>query len=232
MDHESGLFGTIYTASVWIMRFVFSNVLWIILNLPIVFVLFNILFMEQQDTIYPALIIIALLMPFFFFPATTALFATVRSWIIPSVQSEHLIRTYFSYYKQNYVKSLLAGLIFTVVWSILIVDVMFLSTVNDILMYFFIVIGIILFVFTINFFSVTAHYKLSLKESFKNAFLFTIGNPLFFLLTIMSIGLFLYVSFNWVLYLLIFVTWSLIAYVSFLIFYRNFLTLMKKKVDA
>src|SRR5699024_8755316 len=159
MDHESGLFGTLYTASVWIMRFVFSNVLWLILNLPIVFVLFNVLFMEQQDTIYPALIIIALLMPFFFFPATTALFATVRSWIIPSVQSEHLIRTYFSYYKQNYVKSLLAGLIFTVVWSILIVDVMFLSTVNDILMYFFIVIGIILFVFTINFFSVTAHYK-------------------------------------------------------------------------
>ena len=60
-------------------------------------------------------------MPLLFFPATTAMFASVRQWVMQGTISP-LLKSYWGYYKENYKKSFLGGLILTAAWAVLIAD--------------------------------------------------------------------------------------------------------------
>ena len=79
--------GGLYAISEWIMKFSLINLLWILFNIPIVFLLLNLLFIEQIEELPLILIPLILLMPILFFPATTAMFAMVRGWIIKDEDS-------------------------------------------------------------------------------------------------------------------------------------------------
>jgi uncharacterized membrane protein YesL len=88
----TGLMGGLYRACEWIMRFFVTNVLWLLFNLPIVFFVLNLLLAETINAVAVSMLPIAILVPFVFFPATTAMFAVVRKWImkqpdIPIVRS-------------------------------------------------------------------------------------------------------------------------------------------------
>ncbi|MEK5069940.1 YesL family protein [Sporosarcina sp. FSL K6-1508] len=174
------------------------------------------------------LIPLIILIPILFFPATTAMFAMVREWIINDEDNGQLFRSYWGYYKDNYKKSVLSGLILTMAWLILAVDVFYLFDKNNSMMFLFLIMGIILFVFSINLFSITVHYHMRLLTSLKNAFLLTIGSPVLFMAVAISSGLVLYISVNIFRYLLPFLTGSLIAFLTFSAFYRNHLKLIEK----
>jgi uncharacterized membrane protein YesL len=212
----------LYTVSEWVMRFSVTNVLWLLFNLPVVFFVANLLLAEGQAQMIFFAILAAVFAPFVFFPATAALFASARDWIIEH-EGTSLFRSYVSYYKQNYRKSLLGGILLTGLWVILIVDFFFLKDVSMILSFVFIVFGLILYVFTINFFSVNAHYNLKLRVLLKNASLVTVGSPVLLLAVLGSGFILLYASVKGPLFLLLFFTGSLVAFLSFSAFYRLYL---------
>lgn len=215
MDNASGFTGIMYRVTDWIMKFVVINIMWLIFNLPIVYVIFVVLSYGEISKLGLLVLPLALFTPFLFFPATMAMFGTVREWIIIEKNSGLLVKAFWRNYKANYKKSMLAGLIFTFVWLVWLVDLYFLSSVHILFVYLFIMIGAILFVVTINFFSINAHYVANLRTIFKNALIITFTGPGLFI-TILLINLFtIYTSLYAFRFLLVFFTFSGTAFLSF-----------------
>jgi uncharacterized membrane protein YesL len=221
MKGASDMMGGLYRLCEWIMRFSVINLLWIVFNIPIAFIVVNILFVKQTGIIVFLLIPLLILLPLLFFPATTAMFASARNLVMK--EEGVSIRQYWRYYKENYTRSLLGGLVLTVVWTIWAVDYYYFSKENIILLGIFLILGIVLFVFTINFFSILSHYHMKLLPAMKNSFLITMGSPLLFFTVLISNSIILYFSLFVFKFLLPFFTGSLIAYLSFSAFYRYYL---------
>lgn len=224
-----GLTGGLYTASEWIMKFSVVNILWIIFNIPFLFILLNLFLVYQIEGILFSLILLAILAPLLLFPATTAVFASVRAWIMKKDEHRGLIKSFWTYYKENYKRSLFSGLIFTFLWIVWAFDLYYFSQKNGILTILFIIMGVFLFVWTINFFSVTVHYHMQLFESVKNALLITLGSPVLFITVVLSSAVILYIGIYVFQALLLFFACSLIAFLSFASFYRMYLKLVEKE---
>lgn len=221
----NNIMGGLYTVSEWVMRFSVINLLWLLFNLPVVFSAGNLLLAEGQGEMILFATMTAVFAPFVFFPATAAMFASARDWIIEN-EGPSIFVSYVNYYKQNYKKSLLGGFIITGLWVILIVDFIFLKDFSMILAFVFIVFGLVLYVITMNFFSVNAHYDMKLRVLLKNAFFITVGSPVLLLAVLLSGLVMLYVSIKGPLFLLLFFSGSLIAFLSFSAFYRLYLRLL------
>lgn len=107
----------IYIFFKWIIRFVITNIMWLLLNIPVLFIVISMFLSEKEDHLLILLPILLILLPFFFFPATTAMFASTRSWLIHQ-EDYSLVKPYLKYYKGNYRDSLYGGFIITGVWLI------------------------------------------------------------------------------------------------------------------
>lgn len=219
-----GFMGGFYGVSEWIMRFSVINLLWFFFNFPIVLIVVNSFIMTQPVSLFILLTPIGLLAPFLFFPATAAMFASVRDWILER-ESNSLIKAYWKYYKENYKKSMLAGLLFTGIWAIWVADYYYLSQNNIIFMFVFLLLGIVLFTATLNFFSLLAHYQMSLRSLLKNTLVVTLGSPLLLITVAIGSGIILYGSVNGPWFLIPFFSGSLIAFISFSAFYRLYVRL-------
>ena len=219
--------GSLYSLCDWIMRFSIINILWVIFNVPVIVVAALLFYMEQPKGDFTLITMLVVLVPFLFFPATTAMFASIRQWVMQGTISP-LFKSYLGYYKENYKKSLIGGAVITTAWIILVADYYYFMNKNEILLYVLIVMGVFLFAFSMNFFSVSVHYKLKLSTLFKNALLVTVGNPLSTVLILIGSSLILYTSFYVLLFLLPLFTGTLIAYLSFMLFHRMYLKTIEK----
>jgi len=231
MNHKTGFMGGLYAISEWIMKFSLINLFWILFNIPIVFLILNLLFIEQIEELPLLLIPLILLTPILFFPATTAMFGMVRDWIMKDEDSSHLFKSFWLYYKENYKRSVSNGLLLTTAWLIWAADVYYFVDKSSIMMFLFLILGIILFVYSINLFSVTVHYQMRLAKALKNTLYLTIGSPVLFIAVAISSGVVLYISLNVFRFFLPFLTGSLIAFLSFSAFYRNYLKLTDKSTN-
>lgn len=204
----------------WLLRFVGANFLWFLLNLPTIFVLFHLLFLPEFGIFY---IIFALVLTgvFLLFPSTAALFALLRDWVIRKEQPS-IFKAYFSYFKENYKKGMLAGIVFAILWVIWYVDYYYFTNIleNALLSYVFIFFGFFLLAYNLQFFSTLAHFDMKLKEILKTAFIITFGRPLASLLILFVSFAVLYFSLAKVLFLIPFFTGSLVAFFSFLVFFH------------
>lgn len=228
MNNNSGIMGGLYQIAEWVMKFSVINLLWIAFNLPIAFLLLNLVFVEQFEALFLFLIPIIILMPFLLFPATTAVFGVVRDWIMKGEEDHPLFKSYWRYYKENYKRSMANGFVLVGIWIILVADIYYFYEKSMLMMGIFAVMGIILIVFSINLFSMTVHYRMSFWKTMKSNFFVTVGSPTLFLAIALSSGLVVYLSLHVVRYLLPLLTVSLIAFLSFSAFYRNYLKTIEK----
>jgi len=216
-----GLMGGFYKISEWIMRLSVTNVLWIICSSPFIYLLVSALLMEKQDQILGGLTIALISAPFFLFPATSAMFTLARKWVMGEVDVP-LFKTFFRGYKENFKQSLIGGLIYALLFIIMIVDFrVYLNGLSSLqlLSYIFIGLTILLFVSLFNFFSMIVHYHMGTLQLIKNAVLLTIGRPFRSLGTAITCGFILYISFYRFTFLIPFFMGSLIAVVAFFNFY-------------
>lgn len=225
---NSGLVNGIYAVSEWVMRFSVINILWVIFNIPILFIVVSMLFTRQLVDLMILIPLLSILLPVFFFPATQAMFSSMRVFVM-NREENGLTKMYWKFYKENYKASMLSGLIFTLLWVIWYVDLYFFSENNVILMFAFIVLGIVLYVFTINYFSVVAHYEGRFRQQLKKAFLLTLGSPFLFFGVLLSSGFILLMSIYQFQFLFIFFSGSLIAFLAFAAFYQTTLRLHKRE---
>lgn len=212
------------------MRLTIVNIIWFITNLPIFIIVISALQHEYftGNLLYslPALLFFPLLL----FPSTIAMYATVRDWILKREQAS-FIKTYFTYFKDSYKKSFLAGTAWAIIWFIWLIDILYFREQSEWLMMFFVIGGVCLFVMNINYFSVFTHYHMKFIGYFKNAFFVTMGSPLLcFSILILHFILFTSLAEFW--FLLPFFLGAVSALLSFYMFYRFVLKVQRKAVES
>lgn len=221
----SGMMGTLYTITDWIARLSMINIIWIIVNLPLIVILILMILSPSNQVILILVIPLAVLLPLLFFPGTTATFAMVRDWIMnknhPSFSKEFL-----RHLKNNYKSSAMSGIVLTCIWIVWAIDYYYFRLHYDVLGIIFIIIGFMLFAYTIIFFCLSVHYDMSKRELFKNAFFVTVGSPLL-LIGILVVNFSIILISTRFLFLLPFFTISISIFFSFYAFYRFTLKVAK-----
>jgi uncharacterized membrane protein YesL len=176
----------------WIMKFAFTNLLWLLFNLPIAYLAFSLFGAAEMPQIIMLFITICVIAPFTFFPATTAMFGVVRKWVMK--EDESVVRNYWKYYKENFKRSMAGGLVFTLLTVILAVDFYYFQTRIPLVSYLFLFLLIAMFLVMLYFFSDTIHTDTKLVQSMKKALILSMANPFFsFGIAIISLGI-LYIS--------------------------------------
>jgi uncharacterized membrane protein YesL len=231
-----GMMGGFYRLSEWIMRLSVTNLLWVITTLPFWFLFYAGLLVPSaseelvMDQIYTGLILCIAVAPFVVFPATSAMFTTVRKWVMGDVDVP-LIKTFFRGYKENYKVSMLGGIIYTLIFVIIALDIRFYingSFAAKMISYVFAGIAILLFVSLFNFFSMVVHYHMKTLQLLKNAVFITIGRPFRSLSSAIAAAGIVWISTKFT-FLFPFFTAVAIAYLSFMNFYQIYLKLKEQQ---
>ncbi|QMV43870.1 YesL family protein [Cohnella cholangitidis] len=183
-----GMMGGFYKLSEWIMRLSVTNVLWLLTSIPFWFVLFTV-FMAQPananpdeyaNTLKLTVILLAIVAPFTLFPATSAMFSVARKWVLGDTDVP-LFKTFFRNYKQNYVQAMLGGIVYALLFAILIIDFqVYLKQMTgfQLLAYLFIALMVLLLISLLHFFSLLSHFHMKTVQLLKNALILTIGRPI------------------------------------------------------
>lgn len=117
----SGMIGKFYSLSEWLFKLLIANGIWVFFNFPVAYLCLSLFFVPTVEDGYVTLTVIFLLLPFISYPATTALFGLMRQWIVKK-KSDKWLSFYWTVYKQNYVKSVMGGLFFVLLWGLWIVN--------------------------------------------------------------------------------------------------------------
>lgn len=227
MMNTSGILGGVYKISEVFSRLVLLNILWVFVNILVLFSSFNILIANPNDRVF-FIMTTLLLTPFFFFPSMIALFAVVRTWIIDEDHSK-VIRSFFMFLKAYYFKGLLAGITFSVVSGILIIDFYFLHEVGLWVEIILVILSLFVLIYTIHFFSIVVHYDISWENMLNKTLLLTIGNPISFLIHLAICAGLVTALYFFPLFLII-GTGVIGAYLSFSLFYKYYLKALDQLV--
>lgn len=228
-----GAMGGIYRITEWITRIAYTNILWLLCSSPFLFALFmKIMLLNTAANSNDHLIInwaMGILAPFTLFPAISALFAVVRKWVMgePDIA---IFKTFFKAYKENYKQSMIGGIFYTLLFTIMWVDYKVYMTefknlqlVGGVML----MLLIILFVSMFNFFCMVVHYHMGIFIIIKNAILLTVIRPFRMIATVLGSGLLLYIGFSYPALVIFFIV-SLIALWSFFNFYASFLKMQEQ----
>jgi uncharacterized membrane protein YesL len=152
----SGFLGSFNKLLEWISRLAFLNILWISFSLL-------------------GLVI------FGFFPATVAMFAVVRKWMLGNDEMS-IFKTFWTAYKKEFLKSNLLGIMIVAIGLILYIDFQFVShSSNHIVSMLYVPLFILIFIFISMLFYIIpifVHYDMKITQVIKNSFFVMIMNPL------------------------------------------------------
>jgi uncharacterized membrane protein YesL len=152
----SGFMGSFNKLLEWISRLALLNILWISFTLL-------------------GLVI------FGFFPATVAMFAVVRKWMLGNEEMS-IFKTFWNAYKREFLKSNLLGIIIVAIGLILYIDYQFILNSSNrfvsILYVPFFIITLIVISMLFYIIPIFVHYDMKISQVIKNSFFVMIMNPL------------------------------------------------------
>ncbi|MFB3160196.1 DUF624 domain-containing protein [Neobacillus sp. 179-J 1A1 HS] len=219
------IFGRLNPILEWTSKLAGINLLWVLFNFPIAYLTLSLFTVKEMWQIGFLIMTIAVLVPFIFFPATTAMFGIVRKWVMK--EEVPIFRFFWKYYKENYKRSLVGGLIFSVLWAIVGVDYYYFQTRIHLVSYLFLFLMVWLLLITLFFFAHTVHTDTKLGQGLKNVLILSIANPIYSIgLAISSIGI-LYVSFTKLTFLLPFFTGGAISFLAFFAYNKVFTNIVQ-----
>ncbi|MBD0381123.1 YesL family protein [Paenibacillus sedimenti] len=229
-----GVMGGLYRISEWIMRLSVINLLWILCSIPVFFFGFMGLVSQSPDALMSTLPILAILTPFTLFPATAAMFTVARKWVTGE-EDVPLLKTFFRGYKENYVQSMVGGLLYVLIYTIIIVNYFFYikqGSTLKVLAVLFIAFTVIITISLFNFFSIMVHLHMKILQIVKNSILITIGNPINSIVMLLCNGVIVYVCLTKLnFFLVVFFMGSIMATFSFWQFNRSFTKLQMKQQE-
>lgn len=165
-----------YTFCIWITRFAYLNLLW-------------------------ALFTITGLVIFGFFPATTAMFAVTRKWILGEKEIA-IFSTFWEVYKKEFLKSNILGLLLFLVGYVLSIEFQILRTMDEvayfIASYAVLVFFLILFIVLLYIFPIYTHFNLKVFTYLKWSLVIGMIHPiltvfLMFVVIGLNYAVFLYI---------------------------------------
>jgi uncharacterized membrane protein YesL len=227
-----GMMGGLYRISEWIMRLSVINVLWILCSIPVVFFVLMGLTSTVDGAFVSFLPLIAVMTPFTLFPATAAMYAVARKWVTGE-EDVPLLKTFFRGYKENYLQSMIGGIVFILVFTIIYVNYRFYigqgKSALQILSVIFIAFTVVMTAAMFNYFSIMVHLHMKSTQIIKNAILITIGSPINSIVLIICNGVIFYVSLTKFTFLIPFFMGSISATFSFWQFNRSFQKIQTKQ---
>ncbi|MFJ7936387.1 YesL family protein [Sporosarcina sp. NPDC096371] len=124
------------------------------------------------------------------FPATTAMFAVLREW---KTQGDiQVLSAYIRFLKESFKQGFFIGIVWLVFTSLLLGDFIITNQLNSNLKYvlfsFFFLLTIVYLFVTIMIFPVMAHYRVSWKGAIKNAFLLSVANLHYTILSLLILA--------------------------------------------
>lgn len=155
----------IYNVLEWITRFAYLNLLWVLFSL-VGGVIFGI------------------------FPATIAMFAITREWLMGNTDGP-LFKSFWGHYRENFIKGNVLGLFVAVIICLITMDIFYIQANNNELLtwtyipLFAFMLLFILFLFYL--YPTFVHYDLKLPQVIKNSFLIMLINPIHSLLILMCL---------------------------------------------
>lgn len=151
----NGLMGKIYSLSELIMKLAYLNLLWI---------LFTLLGLGL----------------FGLFPATSAMFSTIRKWIFGE-GDKPIFSTFWFYFKRDFKQANILGYILIIVGLVLYFDLKFFQASNHILFiistFIFFILLFVYGVILLYIFPVFVHYDFKIPEYIKYTLIIAIGRP-------------------------------------------------------
>ncbi len=195
-----------YRVCEWIMRFALLNLLWIC------FTLLGFLVLG-------------------FFPATVAMFTIVRKWIMKQTDFA-IVRTFYSTYKSEWLRSNLFGTVIVAIGLIIAVEFAVIKDANELLLqiskYPLFLLFLLFCVLILYGFPTYVHYQVKLFQVFKNAVLVCLINP-FYTITMLLGLLLIYLLVKILPALLLFFGGSGTAFVIMWCCYQAFIKVQGRK---
>ncbi|WP_226527265.1 YesL family protein [Metabacillus niabensis] len=169
-----GLMKGFYTFSLWVARLAYVNILWIFFTIA-------------------GLVVLG------FYPATTAMFAVVRKWVLGDCDIP-VFKTFWSNYKKEFVKSNILGIFISIFAFIMYSSLNIISSVTiPPLKVLYIPNGLVtlLFLLTVLYiFPVFVHYDVKLTKVAKNAFIIMTINPISTFCMVVLTGFLLFIIYK------------------------------------
>ncbi|WP_407272014.1 YesL family protein [Radiobacillus sp. PE A8.2] len=159
----TGWAGTFYRISDWVFKLAYVNILWMCFTL-IGLVLFG------------------------FFPATTAMFALIRKWLMGE-EDLPVFKTFWSYYKKEFKKSNKLGFVVVIIGLILYVDLQIIPTGSlpfVILKWLLMALLVVFLIMLIYMFPIYVHFDFPFAQYIKYPILMSIVAPLQTVLLLIS----------------------------------------------
>lgn len=204
-------------------RLIKTNLLWFVHTIPF-FIFIYLIFIgnDFSDNIL-YWVAAAVFAPTLVFPATTAMYAVLRKFVMG--EEVPISQSFFKYYKENYLRSLIGGIIITILWIGFTFLYVSYADTNQLVQVILFILAIALLMFMLNFFAITSHLEMTLMSTFKSSFFITIGSPILSAVVgIVAYGL-IYLSINFSPLLMIIISGALIAHINFAGFYRTMISI-------
>lgn len=207
MVELSGLWGGFYRISVWVTRFAWLNMLWI------------------------AFTLIGLIL-FGFMPATIAMFAVVRKWVLKEYDIP-VFETFFKEYKSNFLRANLLGLVIYIIGYFLSVFLKYTGLMNDtsfypILLGIFVIAAFLYVMLVLYIAPVYVHYQLHFWQYIRYAVSIGAVNLHYSICTITILAGIYFASLKFP-GITLFFSFSVSAYASMFIIHIGFSQLLKKQ---
>jgi uncharacterized membrane protein YesL len=126
-----------------------------------------------------------------FFPATAAMFGVVRKGIIQK-GTDGILKTFVKMFKDNFKQSWGLSIIWSAISIFLYFDYRLINpdlSFFQLILYIILIIGILLFSsISIYLFPIMVHFELNWKQVIRNAFFFSLMNPVLTLLLLVIVG--------------------------------------------
>jgi uncharacterized membrane protein YesL len=126
-----------------------------------------------------------------FFPATAALFGVVRGRLLQK-ETEGIFKSFYTMFKDNFKQSFVISIFWTLLAVFLYLDYRYINpdlSVAQFILYTILIIGILLFSsITIYLFPIMVHFELGWKLVIRNAFFFSLMNPVLTIILLIIVG--------------------------------------------
>lgn len=203
-----GMVNGFYRLSEWIMRFAYVNLLWV------AFTLVGLVF-------------------FGFMPATTAMFAVVRKWVMGDKDIK-IFTVFWKTYRKDFVKANVLGYLLFIIGYLLTIEFQILRAQSSvtylIASYGVVALFILLFIIVMYFFPIFVHFNLKPLQYLKWPFVIGIIHPILTIFLFVAVGLLYYVTFKTIPALLFFFGGSVTAFILMWGSYKTFPKYEKKAV--
>ncbi|WP_413527464.1 DUF624 domain-containing protein [Marinilactibacillus psychrotolerans] len=216
-----------YELSDKISKLFVANLLWIILNSPLLIVVIQLRIVTQITSYYVLLPLLSLGLPLCFFPATQALFCLIRDVVLQTPVST--VKTFWRYWVSNFKESLKMGILLSGLFTGLGLFLYYSWSISFILFTVALIAIIFTLILMMQLFCFQAHFDMPFIWKLKRAQQLVFARIFYSIGSFMLAMLMVYVSFEMSIVVFVWITPVACVYTTFILFNYQYNKIISNK---